>query len=336
MTIKDISALTGYSVGTVSRVLNNQPNVSEKARSAILAAAEASGFQLNTNAKQLKQQRTNSILVVVKGTSNELFGSLLEALQARTANWPYSLVVDYLDEDANEALRGMQLCIEKKPLGILFLGGNLQSLRENFTKTDIPCVLVTGNASGLSMKNLSSVSTDDCQVGYSAIEHLVQLRHKKIAIIGGSLERSEISALRFQGSMDAMKHHGIAFDPEKDYYAGRFSYADGFEAVKTLLNRNREFTAIFAMADVMAIGAIRALRDNGLRVPEDVSVMGVDGLAIGDYTVPKLTSCRQSVQILADRSVVLLRRQIEGTAEASHETIPPVIEWKESTARRKD
>ena len=89
MTIKDISALTGYSVGTVSRVLNNQPNVSEKARSAILAAAEASGFQLNTNAKQLKQQRTNSILVVVKGTSNELFGNLLEIIQAKMTSWPF-------------------------------------------------------------------------------------------------------------------------------------------------------------------------------------------------------------------------------------------------------
>lgn len=336
MTIKDLSAQTGYSVGTVSRVLNNQPNVSEKARSAILAAAQASGFRLNTNAKQLKQQRTNSILVVVKGTSNELFGSLLEALQARTTNWPYSLVVDYMDEDANEALRATQLCIEKKPLGVLFLGGNLQSLREHFTKTDIPCVLVTGNASGLSMKNLSSVSTDDHQVGYSAVEHLVQLGHKKIAIIGGSLESSDISTLRYQGAMDAMRHYDIPFVPGKDYYAGRFSYADGYEAVRTLLQRKRDFTAIFAMADVMAIGAIRALRDHNLRVPEDVSVIGVDGLAIGDYTVPKLTSCRQSVKILAARSMVLLRRQIEGAAEAGHETIPPVIEWKESTARRKE
>ena len=118
MTIKDISAQTGYSVGTVSRVLNNQPNVSEKARKAILDAANAAGFQLNANAKQLKQQRANCILVVAKGTSNELFGGLIEALQTRVADWPYPLVVDYLDEDANEVLRAVQLCREKKPLGI--------------------------------------------------------------------------------------------------------------------------------------------------------------------------------------------------------------------------
>ena len=98
MTIKDISAQTGYSVGTISRVLNNQPNVSQKARDTILRAAAECGFQLNANAKQLKQQHGNSILVVVKGTSNELFSSLVEALQARIASTIYPLIVDYLDE----------------------------------------------------------------------------------------------------------------------------------------------------------------------------------------------------------------------------------------------
>ena len=110
MTIKDLSALTGYSVGTISRVLNNQPNVSEKARKAILEAARSTGFQLNTNAKQLKQQHSNSILVLVKGTSNQLFGTLVEELQFRMAEAGHPLVVDYLDEDRNEVRRALQLC----------------------------------------------------------------------------------------------------------------------------------------------------------------------------------------------------------------------------------
>lgn len=331
MTIKDISAQTGYSVGTVSRVLNGQPNVSEKARKAVLAAARESGFQLNANAKQLKQQRTNSILVVVKGTSNELFGSLLERLQARVADWPYPLIVDYVDEDADEVLRGIQLCREKKPLGMLFLGGNIESFRRDFQHIDLPCVLVTGDAAALAMENLSSVTTDDRQAGRLAIEHLAKLGHRKIAVIGGSREVSDIARLRYQGCADAFEAHKIAFDREQDYYTGRFSYADGYRAVQTLLERGRKFTAIFAMADVMAIGAIRALRDRGLRVPEDVSVIGLDGLVIGDYTVPKLATVRQSVEELADRSVQILREQIEGTVKARYETIPPTVEWKEST-----
>ena len=331
MTIKDISAQTGYSVGTVSRVLNNQPNVSEKARKAILEVANAAGFQLNANAKQLKQQRANTILVIVKGTSNELFGSLIEALQARVADWPYPLIVDYMDEDCDEAQRAIRLCREKKPLGILFLGGNIENFRRELDHIDVPCVLVTGDASSLQSEKLSSVTTDDKQAGFLAVEHLAKLGHRHIAVIGGSREVSDIARLRYEGSAQAVQAYGLISDPELDYYTGRFSFADGYQAVQTLLDRGRTFTALFATADVVAIGAIRALRDRGLRVPEDVSVIGMDGLAIGNYTVPTLATVRQSVEELASRSVQMLREQIEGHIAAHHETIPPVVEHKEST-----
>ena len=331
MTIKDISALTGYSVGTVSRVLNDQPNVSEKARKAILEVVNAAGFQLNENAKQLKQQKATSILVIAKGTSNELFGSLIEALQAHVADWQYPLIVDYLDEDENEVLRAIRLCREKKPLGILFLGGNLDNFRRDFSGIEVPCVLVTGGASQLNIENLSSVTTNDRQAGYLAVEHLAKLGHKQIAVIGGSRDVSDIARLRAAGCIEACQQYGVAYDPDQDYCAGRFSYADGYQAIMTLRARNRTFTAIFAMADVMAIGAVRALRDCGLRVPEDVSVIGMDGLAIGDFTVPTLTTVRQSVKDLANRSIQILLQQIEGPIGPRHETIDPVVEQKEST-----
>lgn len=120
MTIKDLSAQTGYSVGTISRVLNNQPNVSEKARKVILKAAEECGFQLNANAKQLKQQHGTSILVVAKGISNEMFSNLVEALQTRITQTNYPLVVDYIDEMDNEVRRAIQLCREKNRWAFCF------------------------------------------------------------------------------------------------------------------------------------------------------------------------------------------------------------------------
>ena len=330
MTIKDISAQTGYSVGTVSRVLNNQPNVSEKARKIILEAASASGFQLNANAKQLKQQHSNSILVVVKGTSNELFGSLLEALQAKTADWPYPLIVDYMDEDGDEVQRAVHLCREKKPLGILFLGGNPRNFRESFHQINIPCVLVTGVASALLYDKLSSVSTDDIRAGYLAISQLVELGHRQIAVIGGVRGVSETSSRRYEGCLQAMAEHNLSFDPEQDYGTGRFNYLDGYRAVEQLLQRGRKFTAIFAMADVMAIGAIRALADSGLRVPEDVSVVGVDGLVIGNFISPRLATISQSVEELANRSVQLLREQFEEHSDPRHITIAPTFSPGES------
>ncbi len=331
MTIKDISLLTGYSVGTVSRVLNDQPNVSEKARKTILEACRKQGFQLNANAKQLKQQRSNTILVMVKGTSNQLFSSLLEHIQAQVASWPYPLIVDYVDEDDDEVLKSIQLYRERKPLGMIYLGGNLESFRRYFQNVDIPCVLITGDATALKLPNLSSVTTDDRMAGFLAVDHLAKLGHRQIAVIGGTLEVSDISRLRYLGCREALDAHGLSFQVEEDYVGGRFSYADGYKAAKILVERGRKFTAIFAMADVMAIGAIRALRDVGLRVPEDVSVVGLDGLAVGDYTIPKLATVCQPVHLLAQHSLKLLWDQIESGARASHETVPPTLAWKEST-----
>ena len=331
MTIKDLSAQTGYSVGTVSRVLNNQPNVSDKARAAILEAARKSGFQLNANAKQLKQQHSNSILAVVKGTSNELFSSLVEAMQARMAYGDHPLIVDYMDEDSNEVLRALQLCREKKPLGVMFLGGNRQNFLDDFDKIGVPCVLVTNDASSLPFPNLSSVSSDDRLAAKNAIDYLVSLGHRKIAVIGGDLRVSDISKLRYLGCMDAFEENGIAFDLEKDYKGVRFSFADGYRAVQSLLGRGRDFTAIFAISDVMAIGAIRALADAGKRVPEDVSVIGFDGLNIGEYTVPKLSTVRQSVDELAKRSIGMLLENIDSVRSPRYETISTEVERKEST-----
>jgi LacI family transcriptional regulator len=330
MTIKDLAAQTGYSVGTISRVLNNQPNVSEKARAVILAAAEDCGFTLNSNAKNLKQQRSNAILAVVKGTSNELFADLIEAIQALVSQSPYTLIVDYLDEDLNEVRRAAQLCKEKKPRGVLFLGGNRENFLADFPEIDLPCVLVTNDASALEFDNLSSVTADDRDCGRLAIEHLLGCGHRKFAVIGGDRMVSDITRLRYLGCQDAFIAGGVSFDQNLDYENVRFSYADGYRAIENLLDRGREFTAVFAMSDVMAIGAMRALRDRGLRVPEDVSVMGFDGLTIGDYTVPKLASVCQSIDRLAERSVQILRDQIERRIRARHETIPVTVLHKES------
>ena len=331
MTIKDLAKKTGYAVATVSRVLNNHPNVSEKARKAITAAVEESGFQLNANAKQLKQQHTTTLLMVVKGTGNELFGELVEAIQSLVAQTDYALVVDYLDEDANEVRRGVQLCREKKPLGILFLGGNSRNFREDFEKIDIPCVLVTNDASELCFSNLSSVSIDDRAAARQAVDALISQGHRKFAVVGGDRTVSDTSRLRYQGCLDAFRDRHICFDEEQDYCGIRFSCRDGYDATRDLIARGRSFTALFAAADVMAIGAIRALWDCGLRVPQDVSVVGFDGLPLGSYLVPQLSTVVQPVQIMAKRSVEILIGCIEGTGGARHETIPFELQQREST-----
>ena len=330
MTIKDLSALTGYSVGTVSRVLNDQPNVSEKARKIILDAARETGFQLNANAKQLKQNHSNSILVIVKGNANMLFDSLVVALQARMNGSNHPLIVEYLDEEHNEVRRALQLCREKKPLGILFLGGNRGNFLADFGKIDLPCVLVAVDAAGLPFENLSSVSTDDVLAGRMAMETLVSLGHRRIALIGGDRAVSDPARLRHQGCMEILEQMEIPFDEETDYETVRYSYEGGYQAARNLLARGRQFTALFAMSDVMAIGAIRALRDAGLRVPEDISVMGFDGLEIGNYTDPRLATVYQSMEQLADHSIRILRENMESPRPPRYETVPATVRLRRS------
>lgn len=332
MTIKDLAKKSGYSIATVSRVLNNQPNVSEKARAEINQLAHDYDFQINTNAKQLKQH-ANSILVVVKGTSNELFAQMVETIQSLIDKTHYPLYVDYMDEDSNEVLRAIQLCREKKPLGILFLGGNRQNFAKDFDKIDIPCVLVSNDASGLPFANLSSICTDDRQASRCAIDSLIAMGHRDFAIIGGDRQVSDTSRLRYEGCMQSFRSHGIEYDENLDYWEARFSYQDGYHATQQLIASGRKFTALFAIADVMAIGAIRALYNNGLRVPKDVSVMGFDGLTVGSYLVPKLSTVVQSAERMAQRGVEILIERIESGGDACHEAVPYALRQRESTRR---
>jgi len=333
MTIKDLSAQTGYSVGTISRVLNGQPHVSQKARKIILQAAEESGFQLNANAKQLKQQRGSCVAVVCKGHTNGLFAYLLVDIQSRMEKTKYPLVVDYIDENDNEVRRAIHLCQEKKPLGLLFLGGNWDNFMADFGKIHIPSVLVTGSAEQLPFPNLSSVTSDDTLAAMLAIDHLVEQGHRRIVLIGGDRESASPAGRRYAGCMEAFRRHGIAFDPQRDYQLSRYSFDGGYQAAMALLDQNRDFTALFAMADTIAIGAMRALADAGKRVPEDVSVIGLDGIAIGTFTVPRLTTVAQSVTALSEQSVSLLLQALEQPSRAVHRIVPVSLNVRESVKK---
>ena len=212
MTIKDLAKLSGYSLGTVSRVLNNQPNVSEQARKTILALVEAHGFERNASAQLLKQQRTKSVLIVVKGTSNEMFAAMVEKLQSLFADTDHPVIADFIDEDENEVKRAVQLCRERKPSGVLFLGGTNENFRKDFDKILVPGVVVTNDAHELRFPNLSSVSTDDCAGASCAVEYLLRSGHRNVVVLGGDRAISDTSAKRYAGCVEAFRKNGLTFD----------------------------------------------------------------------------------------------------------------------------
>lgn len=333
MTIKDIARLSGCGVATVSRVLNNHPDVSEKTRAHIMSVVEAQGFQPNSNAKHLKQQTGNGIAIVVKGTQNMLFASLVEQVQAQLREAGRDAFVYYLDEQADEVAYALQLCRERKPLGIMFLGGDLEQFQLEFHPITIPCLLLTSSAKNLAFDNLSSIAIDDEEAARQVIHFLAGKGHHHIGVLGGIWRHTQTGYSRFQGCQIAFQELGLHFDAARQHEPCRYSMPDAYSAAHRLLARCPELTAIFAVSDVMAIGAIRALQDMGRQVPEDLSVMGFDGIALSDYFIPRLATVRQDIQPMAERGVDILLRTIERRSHPVHEFVPFQLIAGESVAK---
>ena len=333
MTIKVSATLSGCGAASVSRVLFGHPVVSEETRRRVLAVVEEQGFQPNNNAKHLKQQSSTSIAIIVKGTMNLLFADLVERLQALLRDAEEDAAVYYLDEDANEVAYALQLCRERRPMGIFFLGGDLELFRAGFSPITIPCVLLTNSARDLGFENLSSFTTDDGAAAEQVIELLAGHGHRHIGLLGGNWSCSQISFRRLTGCRNACARLDIPFDVDRQCEPCRYSMPEAYAATRVLLERCPELTAIFAVSDVMALGAIRALRDMGKRVPEDISVVGYDGLVTGQYSLPRLTTVRQDTQQLAERGVDALLRGIARNSPPVHELVPFQLIEGESVAK---
>jgi len=321
LTIKDIARMSGVGVTTVSRVLNDHPDVSEETRRRVLAVVAEQGFQPNTNARHLKQQTSASIAIIVKGTMNMLFADLVERCQQLLQDAGQNAAVYYLDEDANEVVYAVQLCRERKPLGILFLGGDLEFFQAEFGHITVPCVLLTNSARELDFPNLSSLTTDDEEAAYRVVRYLADRGHKNIGLLGGNWSCTQISYRRVLGCQRAFDELSLPFDARRCEPC-RYSFSDAYDTTKRLLGRCPELTALFCVSDVMAMGAIRAIHDLGRRVPQDISVVGYDGIPLSRFSVPRLTTVRQDTQQLARQGVDLLLRNLQRPRPPVHGVVP--------------
>ena len=336
MTIKDIAREAGYAVGTVSRVINNNPNVSPAARARIRAVIEKYNFRPNTNAKHLKQQASQGIAMIVKGTHNMLFALVLEKLQAQCGAAGYNSMVYYIDEQDNEVDRARQICREHKPHGVIFLGSDRNHFGPDLEELGVPCLLMTNSAAGEAIENLSSVSVDDAAAAARMVAYLLDHGHRRIAFIGGDLVSSQPSSARLSGCIGELSRHGMALNLAAQYVPARYTLPGGYAAMEQLLQTVPGLTAVFAFSDIMAIGAIRALRDHGLRVPEDVSVCGFDGIELAAYLAPRLTTIRQPADRMASRGVTMLVHCIEQHSGTVHELVPYELLEGESVLRLPD
>lgn len=330
MDIRDIARLSGYSLGTVSRVLNGHPNVSDKARMRVLKVVEEVGYEPNSNARFLKMQGRTAIAVFVKGARNLLFADILERIQALLSEADEQADVIYLDEDENEVLSAIHYQQVRHPKGMLFLGGDPAFFKTSFGRVSVPGVLVTNTAAGLAFKNLSSVSTNDVEAAREVVEYLFSRGHRRIGIVGGNRALSQVSGRRLHGAEEALRAHGIELDYERDYEPCHFSMEEGYDAMVRLVMRSPDLTAVFALGDAIALGAMRAVFDMGLSIPGDLSLVGFDGVNSSQFSIPRLTTIRQDTRLIATRSVETLLASFAGETKPVREMVPFQLLKRES------
>lgn len=334
MDIRDIAAKSGYGVGTVSRVINDQPNVSDRARERILAVMAELGYEPNSNARYLKMRSQTAVAVFVMGVGNRMFDDILGPLQAALAREDEQIVVNYLNGDIDEVRAAIDYQQARHPKGMVFLGGELESFRASFHEIETPSVLVTADASQLGFASLSSVTIDNVAAARSAVWHLLERGHRRIGIVGGNRASGQIGELRLRGAEQALREHGIELDYERDFEPCDFIEVGGYEATSRLLERTGDLTAVFALGDVVAFGALRAIVDRGLSVPGDVSLVGFDDTAFSQYSVPRITTIRQDAARLAERAAKLLLSALRDGSPATHELVDFELVERESVCSR--
>ncbi len=321
MTIKDIARDCGVSVSTVSRVLNNRPDVSEAVRSKVLAVVKQHNYIPNDSARDLVRSQSDNIGVVTRGMGNPFFSDMLKTISREIDAAGSTMVLRQIDSDADEIKAGAILEREKKLRGLLFLGGRYDYTPSELTLIGVPyvCCSYSNRFGTLRNEDFASVGIDDHQTAYDAVQTLLQLGHRRIAALVPSCTDRSVSQLRYNGYRQALQDSGIPFDPallaQTD---GRFDMGSAYSGMSALLESNADFSAVFTVSDTMAIAAIKALHDHGRRVPEDCSIIAIDGLNLSEYITPTLTTMVQPAEEMGRESVRILMDMLHNGAAPRH------------------
>lgn len=314
MTIKDIAEHCGVSVSTVSRVLNDHPDVSEGVRKRVLEAVQQLHYIPNNSARDLVRSQSDGIGLVVRGVGNPFFAEVIPHIERAVTGAGYPLVFHQINTEEDELRAGASLIRARKLRGLIFLGGCFDYTQEELALLNVPfvCCSYTNSFGKLRQDQYSSVTIDDQKEAFHAVHELIQRGHRKIAVLLDSVQDCSISQLRYLGYCQALREAGIALDEDLVEEVGTFDMAAAYDGMVHLLGRRSDFTAAFIIADSMAMAAMKALHDSGKRVPEDCSVIAIDGVAMSMYTIPTLTTLVQPKEDMGVESVRILLDMIEG------------------------
>ena len=327
MTIKDVAERCGVSVSTVSRVLNNHPDVSEAIREKVMAVVQELHYVPNNSARDLVKPKSDAIGLVVRGVGNPFFTGVIRAIEHTITEAGYTMVLHQIRSGEDELREGAELARSKRLLGLILLGGCFDYTPEQTASLGVPfvCCSFTNSFGTLRKDQFSSVSINDQKEAYRAVRMLTERGHKKIAVLLDSIRDHSISQLRYMGYCQALEESGIFLDSDLVEETVTYEMADGYAGMERLLKRRDDFTAVFVISDAMAVAAMKALHDHGKRIPEDCSVVAIDGIDMSAYMVPTLTTLAQPQEEMGESAVRILVDIVEGRAGNRHlllETAP--------------
>ncbi|MDD6614816.1 MAG: LacI family DNA-binding transcriptional regulator [Lachnospiraceae bacterium] len=311
ITIKEVAKLCGVGVSTVSRAINNHPDINEETKQMIMDTIKKYNYVPNNSARNLKRSDSRTIAVLVKGISNPFFSTMIQVLEKEVKNKKYSLVLQHVEENEDEIELAIQLEKEKKLKGIVFLGGFCSHKEEKLEQLTVPYVISTVNTQvQKGMERCAAISIDDEAESYRMVDYLCRCGHRKIVILTASEDDASIGKFRLAGYERALRDHGILYDEslvirmKKEIQT--YTIENGYQMTRELLDSGIDFSCIYAIADTLAIGACKAILDSGKRIPEDYSVAGFDGLEIASFYHPSVTTIRQPREKMAEETIQIL------------------------------
>jgi LacI family transcriptional regulator len=310
-TIKDVAARAGVSFTTVSHVLNSTRRVSDQSRQRVERAVVELGYVPSALARALKTSETHVLGVLVPNITNPFFAELTRGVEDAARHAGYSVFLCNCDDEPARQLDYVQSLLARRVDGLLLANSAAEAstVAGTLRQTPVPTVVVERAAAGL---GADRVRLDNVGGARRAAQHLLDLGHRRIACLAGPLT-FEVSRARVAGWREAMAAAGIAPAPGW-LIEGPYSPAQGCAATRQLLADHPEITAICAGNDLLGIGALRAAAERGVAVPAQLSVIGFDGIELGGYVHPGLTTVGQDIRSIGERAAaVLIERIRHGT-----------------------
>ncbi|KPJ86899.1 MAG: hypothetical protein AMS17_10540 [Spirochaetes bacterium DG_61] len=305
--IKDVAKLAGVSVSTVSRVINESEDVDERTRATVLDAIKKLDYKPSFVAKGLRGKSGNLIGLVVPESMEHAFTSIINYTIEVAYKKGFNVILGNTHNDPDIEEKFIDDLLRRNVDGILFSRVSDESrVLHKIGKTKVPIVIIDRT---LDKEGIPGVVLNNYKAGSLAAKHLCELGHNKIACITGPLNIA-LCRERLRGFKDVLKENNIEFNDDC-VYEGNFKYISGIEAVRHFRANNFEFTAIWAQNDMMALGVLRELLLKGIRVPQDISVMGMDDIGFGQMMVPSLTSIHYPFREMCEKAIDLLITQKE-------------------------